>query len=257
MENTATTVFEIQGLKVNSNLEFNQELFDKAYNKGMSASDNDFGYQFAHKCSEFAASLVAEKSCTLKEASALLGDALFSLNDNHLAYGFELYKVKLEKIGDTDFTDDGKLTTSAKEDIVLGITRLDPEKNKTSMRHTLINILAPLPDLKKTLELRTSPNDSTNKDLKKTLELRTPQDKHLNARIETKEDGSVYIYNDKNQLHAQGIPAVILADGTQKWFLEGIETTQELNKKQVLNNLNKLREPHASNNSLISPKGRI
>lgn len=233
MNNKAETIFEIHGLKVNSNLEFDRDIFDKNYAKGMSASNNDFGYQFAHKASEFAASLVEKKSCTLQQASATLGDALFSLNDNHLAYGFDLYKTKLEQIGDTDFIHDGKLTKQANMDIVLGMTLLDTEKNKTSMKHILINILAPLPEYLEPKNEKTQ-KEKTDQGNKNLLSF-------LNAKIETKEDGSVYIYNDKNQLHAQGIPAVILADGTQQWFLEGIETTQDLNKKQTMNNISKLR----------------
>ena len=201
MKNISTKVFEINGLSVNSNLEFDKDLFDKIYNKGISASSEDFGYQFAHKCSKFAAFRVEEKSCTLKEASTLLGNALFLLNDSHLAYGIDLYRAKLIQLNELTISFDGKLTTQANQDIVLGMTQLEPQKNKTTKDEPL----------------------------------------KLNAKIEVKDDGSVYIYNDKNQLHAQGIPAVTLADGTQKWFLEGIETTQDLNKKQVLSNLSILR----------------
>ena len=49
MKNISTKVFEINGLSVNSNLEFDKDLFEKIYNKGISASSEDFGYKFSQK----------------------------------------------------------------------------------------------------------------------------------------------------------------------------------------------------------------
>ena len=45
---------------------------------------------------------------------------------------------------------------------------------------------------------------------------------HLKYRIITNESGSIYYYNSNGLLHREDGPAVILSDGTKKWYCNGV-----------------------------------